>query len=102
MYIKLVHKFTRTNSSFHYALENFCFCICLSFRLTNVHVDDSSAGACGFGAYGRTVNDANVAGVSRLWNNGTGCGACYQVMIINFQPTQSLQFIVKLYNKCVK
>ncbi|GAY68849.1 hypothetical protein CUMW_267370 [Citrus unshiu] len=37
------------------------------------------AGACGFGAYGKTVNDANVAGVSRLWNNGTGCGACYQV-----------------------
>ncbi|ESR53419.1 expansin-like B1 [Citrus sinensis] len=36
-------------------------------------------GACGFGGYGRTVNDANVAGVSRLWNNGTGCGTCYQV-----------------------
>ncbi|KAK9203389.1 hypothetical protein WN943_013643 [Citrus x changshan-huyou] len=37
------------------------------------------AGACGFGAYGRTVNDGNVAGVSSLWNNGTACGACYQV-----------------------
>ncbi|KAK0587294.1 hypothetical protein LWI29_020670 [Acer saccharum] len=36
-------------------------------------------GACGFGEYGRTVNDANVAGVSRLWKNGTGCGGCYQV-----------------------
>ncbi|GAV79761.1 Pollen_allerg_1 domain-containing protein/DPBB_1 domain-containing protein [Cephalotus follicularis] len=36
-------------------------------------------GACGFGEYGRTVYDANVAGVSRLWRNGTGCGACYQV-----------------------
>ncbi|KAH7549685.1 hypothetical protein ACOSP7_025420 [Xanthoceras sorbifolium] len=36
-------------------------------------------GACGFGEYGRTVNDANVAGVARLWKNGTGCGACYQV-----------------------
>lgn len=36
-------------------------------------------GACGFGEYGRTVNYANVAGVSRLWKNGTGCGACYQV-----------------------
>ncbi|KAJ4848063.1 Expansin-like B1 [Turnera subulata] len=37
-------------------------------------------GACGFGEYGRTVNDANVAGVSwRLFKNGTGCGACYQV-----------------------
>ncbi|KAH9776971.1 expansin-like B1 [Citrus sinensis] len=36
-------------------------------------------GACGFGGYGRNVNDANVAGVSRLWNNGAGCGTCYQV-----------------------
>ncbi|KAL9448639.1 hypothetical protein AB3S75_016011 [Citrus x aurantiifolia] len=39
----------------------------------------TATGACGFGEYGRTVNDANVAGVSRLWKNGTGCGACYQV-----------------------
>ncbi|KAI5602150.1 hypothetical protein POPTR_001G151500v4 [Populus trichocarpa] len=37
------------------------------------------SGACGFGGYGRTVNDANVAGVSRLFKNGTGCGGCYQV-----------------------
>ncbi|KDP39949.1 hypothetical protein JCGZ_03480 [Jatropha curcas] len=36
-------------------------------------------GACGFGEYGRTVNNANVAGVSRLYRNGTGCGGCYQV-----------------------
>ncbi|XP_011047565.1 PREDICTED: expansin-like B1 [Populus euphratica] len=36
-------------------------------------------GACGFGGYGTTVNDANVAGVSRLFKNGTGCGGCYQV-----------------------
>ncbi|KAL4344095.1 hypothetical protein AHAS_Ahas11G0144100 [Arachis hypogaea] len=35
-------------------------------------------GACGFGEYGRTVNDGSVAAVSRLWRNGTGCGACYQ------------------------
>ncbi|XP_031269943.1 expansin-like B1 [Pistacia vera] len=37
------------------------------------------SGACGYGEFGRTVNDANVAGVSRLWKNGTGCGGCYQV-----------------------
>ncbi|XP_057475462.1 expansin-like B1 [Actinidia eriantha] len=36
-------------------------------------------GACGFGDYGRTVNDGSVSGVSRLYKNGTGCGACYQV-----------------------
>ncbi|XP_004511738.1 expansin-like B1 [Cicer arietinum] len=36
-------------------------------------------GACGYGDYGQTVNDGNVAGVSWLWKNGSGCGACYQV-----------------------
>lgn len=36
-------------------------------------------GACGYGEYGRSANDANVAGASRLYKNGTGCGACYQV-----------------------
>nr|KJB25458.1 hypothetical protein B456_004G192500 [Gossypium raimondii] len=43
------------------------------------------SGACGFGEYGRSVNDANVAGVSRLYKNGTGCGACYQVRCTNPQ-----------------
>ncbi|KAG2679975.1 hypothetical protein I3760_11G077000 [Carya illinoinensis] len=37
------------------------------------------SGACGFGEFGRTVNDGSVTGVSRLYRNGTGCGACYQV-----------------------
>ncbi|KAJ9707028.1 hypothetical protein PVL29_002146 [Vitis rotundifolia] len=36
-------------------------------------------GACGFGEYGRSVNGGNVAAVSRLYRDGTGCGACYQV-----------------------
>ncbi|XP_061343913.1 expansin-like B1 [Gastrolobium bilobum] len=36
-------------------------------------------GACGFGYYGKTVNDGRVAGVSGLWKNGAGCGACYRV-----------------------
>ncbi|GMP55249.1 hypothetical protein CsSME_00020118 [Camellia sinensis var. sinensis] len=35
--------------------------------------------ACGFGEYGRTVYDGGMSGVSRLYRNGTGCGACYQV-----------------------
>ncbi|KAL5724040.1 hypothetical protein ACHQM5_007354 [Ranunculus cassubicifolius] len=36
-------------------------------------------GACGFGEFGRNVNGGNVGAVSRLYRNGTGCGACYQV-----------------------
>lgn len=37
-------------------------------------------GACGFGDYGKTVNDGSVTAVSaKLWKNGGGCGACYQV-----------------------
>ncbi|XVF13483.1 hypothetical protein REPUB_Repub08aG0211500 [Reevesia pubescens] len=42
-------------------------------------------GACGYGEYGRTVNEANVAGVSRLFKKGIGCGACYQVRCTNPQ-----------------
>ncbi|KAG6687542.1 hypothetical protein I3843_11G076800 [Carya illinoinensis] len=37
------------------------------------------SGTCGFGEFGRTVNDSNMTGVSRLYKNATGCGACYQV-----------------------
>ncbi|KAK2356363.1 expansin B1 [Trifolium repens] len=40
----------------------------------------NSRGACGFGDYGKIVNDGSVAAVSaKLWKNGEGCGACYQV-----------------------
>ncbi|KAI9089152.1 hypothetical protein K1719_029431 [Acacia pycnantha] len=42
-------------------------------------------GACGYSEYGRTVNDGSVAGVSGLWKNGSGCGACYQVRCKNAQ-----------------
>ncbi|XP_010246084.1 PREDICTED: expansin-like B1 isoform X2 [Nelumbo nucifera] len=36
-------------------------------------------GACGFGEFGRIVNGGDVGAVHRLYKNGTGCGACYQV-----------------------
>lgn len=36
-------------------------------------------GACGYKTYGSTVNNGEVSGVSYLYRNGTGCGACYQV-----------------------
>lgn len=40
----------------------------------------TSTGACGYGEYGRTVNNGEVTGASKLYRNGTGCGACYQVI----------------------
>ncbi|KAG2679955.1 hypothetical protein I3760_11G075600 [Carya illinoinensis] len=43
------------------------------------------SGACGFGEFGRTVNDGGVTGVSKLYKNATGCGACYQVRCTSSQ-----------------
>ncbi|KAK9144685.1 hypothetical protein Sjap_004588 [Stephania japonica] len=38
------------------------------------------SGACGYGDFGRTLNDGIVAAVSnRLYKNGLGRGACYQL-----------------------
>ncbi|XP_059277693.1 expansin-like B1 [Lycium ferocissimum] len=37
------------------------------------------SGACGYGEYGRTVNSGAFCGVSKLYNNGTSCGAYYQM-----------------------
>ncbi|KAI9089313.1 hypothetical protein K1719_029592 [Acacia pycnantha] len=38
---------------------------------------------CGYGYYGRRVNNRKVAAVAGLWRNGAGCGACYQVRCKN-------------------
>ncbi|XP_031391373.1 expansin-like B1 isoform X2 [Punica granatum] len=45
-------------------------------------------GACGYGQYGRDMNDGYVTGVSRLYRNGSGCGACYQVRCTKPQCTE--------------
>ncbi|KAF6135411.1 hypothetical protein GIB67_027285 [Kingdonia uniflora] len=39
----------------------------------------TTSGACGFGEFGRKLKGGNVGAVSKLYRNGTGCGACYQV-----------------------
>lgn len=38
-------------------------------------------GGCGYGEYGRTINDGDVAVVtsSKLYKGGASCGACYKV-----------------------
>lgn len=41
--------------------------------------NNNLVGACGYGLYGKTANGGYVAAVSKLYNNGTGCGACYQL-----------------------
>ena len=57
-------------------------------------------GACGFREFGRTVNDGSVAGVSRLFRNGTGCGACYQVKWSRLTTLQNtVRIILYKYNK---
>ncbi|XP_042947725.1 expansin-like B1 [Carya illinoinensis] len=45
----------------------------------------SPSGACGFGEFGKTVNDGSVTGVSTLYRNGAGCGACYRVKCTSSQ-----------------
>ncbi|RWR89716.1 expansin-like protein B1 [Cinnamomum micranthum f. kanehirae] len=40
-------------------------------------------GACGFGEFGRNINGGDVGAVAKLYRNGAGCGACYQVSCTN-------------------
>ncbi|RWR81005.1 Expansin/pollen allergen [Cinnamomum micranthum f. kanehirae] len=42
-------------------------------------------GACGYSEFGKTINRGDVGAVSRLYRNGTGCGACYQVRCTHVQ-----------------
>ncbi|XXG79513.1 hypothetical protein AAC387_Pa09g0563 [Persea americana] len=43
------------------------------------------SGACGFGEFGRNINGGDVGAVAKLYRNGAGCGACYQVRCTNPQ-----------------
>eukprot|EP01018_Ginkgo_biloba_P005187 Gb_10703 [translate_table: standard] len=43
----------------------------------------TAGGACGYGSFGKNLNAGNVAAVSQLYRNGTGCGGCYQVRCTN-------------------
>ncbi|KAI3441941.1 uncharacterized protein J3R85_002004 [Psidium guajava] len=51
-------------------------------------------GACGYGEDGRIMNDGYVTGVSRLYRNGSGCGACYQVRCKESQCTGDGVYVV--------
>ncbi|XP_027337445.1 expansin-like B1 [Abrus precatorius] len=61
-------------------------CNCMEYvtnsRATYYNTPDgygNPRGACGFGEYGKTINNGSVAAVSGLWRNGAGCGTCYRV-----------------------
>ncbi|KAL8242464.1 hypothetical protein R6Q59_012766 [Mikania micrantha] len=65
-------------------LPSLCYCqdYYVSSRATYYGSPDcygTPSGACGYKEYGSTINGGEVTGVSKLFKNGTGCGACYQV-----------------------
>lgn len=60
-----------------------CFVHSRATYYPNSDENGSDHGACGFGAFGATVNGGDVSAASKLYNNGVGCGACYQVRCTN-------------------
>lgn len=70
----------------------------LAFHFDNSCINVGLGGACGFGEFGRTVNDGSVSGASaRLYKDGSGCGACYQVYYY-FSYYIVIQYNTKQYN----
>lgn len=59
---------------------------CVNSRATFYGSSDSlgtDSGACGYGSFGKNLNDGDVACASQLYRGGLGCGACYQVICTN-------------------
>uniref|UniRef100_A0A803LU87 Expansin-like B1 n=1 Tax=Chenopodium quinoa TaxID=63459 RepID=A0A803LU87_CHEQI len=64
-----------------------CFVHSRASYYPNSDAQGTDNGACGFGAFGATVNGGDVSTASELYRDGVGCGACYQVGKMHQQHT---------------
>ncbi|KAA0038531.1 expansin-like B1 [Cucumis melo var. makuwa] len=62
---------------------NDCFTRSRASHYPNSEEQGTDHGACGYGTFGATINDGDVATASDLYRNGLGCGACYQIRCID-------------------
>ncbi|XP_057420939.1 expansin-like B1 [Lotus japonicus] len=60
-----------------------CFVQSRASYYPNSEVNGTDSGACGFGSFGATINGGDVSAASSLYQDGVGCGACYQVRCAN-------------------
>ncbi|KGN60430.1 expansin-like B1 [Cucumis sativus] len=68
---------------FESATCNDCFTRSRAAHYPNSEEQGTDHGACGYGTFGATINDGDVATASDLYRNGLGCGACYQIRCID-------------------
>ncbi|XP_047323592.1 expansin-like B1 [Impatiens glandulifera] len=56
-----------------------CFTPSKAAYYPNSDEQGTETGACGFGTFGATINGGDVSAASVLYQDGLGCGSCYQI-----------------------